>query len=102
MEQLQLHNVLLVAALLFCLGLYGVMTRRNSIAMLMGLELMFNAVNINLVAFAHFLPHLDGVILAMFGLAVAAAESAVGIAIILSVYRNFKHIDTENINQLKG
>ncbi|MBQ7567305.1 NADH-quinone oxidoreductase subunit NuoK [bacterium] len=102
MYQLELHSVLSVAALLFCIGLYGVLTRRNSIAMLMGLELMFNAVNINLVAFAHFLPHLDGIILAMFGLAVAAAESAIGIAIILSIYRNFRHIDTDGINELKG
>ena len=102
MEQLQLNDFLMVAAALFCIGLFGVTTRRNSIAVLMGLELMFNAANINLVAFAHFLPHLDGVIMAIFGLAVAAAESAVGVALLLSIYRNFKHIDTENLNTLKG
>ncbi len=102
MEQLTLTNYLMVAAALFALGLYGVLTRRNSIAVLMGLELMFNAVNINLVAFAHFLPHLDGVVLAIFGLAVAAAESAIGVALILSVYRNFHNIDTEKISTMKG
>ena len=94
---------LIVAALLFCIGLYGVMARRNAVAILMSVELMLNAVNINLVAFWRYLqPELQvGVSWAIFVIAVAAAEAAVGLAIVLLVYRNWQGIETDHYNIMK-
>ncbi len=102
MSEIGLEHYLLLAALLFSLGLYGVLTRRNGVALLMSLELMFNAVNLNLVAFSNFTSGLTGVVFAVFIIAVAAAEATVGVAIVLSVYRNRSCIDTEDISTLKG
>lgn len=102
MSPIGLPHFLALAALLFCIGTYGVLTRRNAVAVLMSLELMFNAVNINLVAFARYLPHLDGVVMSIFVIAVAAAEAAVGVAIVLSIYRNFRHVDLERVDTMKG
>ncbi|MGI5844055.1 MAG: NADH-quinone oxidoreductase subunit NuoK [Candidatus Xenobium sp.] len=102
MNAIGLNHFLTLGAVLFCLGTYGVLTRRNAIAVLLSLELMFNAVNLNLVAFARFMPNLDGVVLAVFVIAVAAAEAAVGVALILSLYRNFRHIDLEQVDTMKG
>lgn len=102
MSPIGLSHFLALAALLFALGTYGVLTRRNAVAVLMSLELMFNAVNINLVAFARYLPNLDGVVMSLFVIAVAAAEAAVGVAIVLSVYRNFRHIDLDQVDTMKG
>lgn len=90
-----------LAAALFCTGLYGVLTRRNAVAVLMSLELMFNSVNINLLAFSHFRPELTGVVFSLFVIAVAAAEATVGVALVLSVYRNQRDIDLENTTSLK-
>ncbi|MBE2222255.1 MAG: NADH-quinone oxidoreductase subunit NuoK, partial [Anaerolineae bacterium] len=80
---------LIVAALLFSIGLFGVMSRRNAVAILMSVELMLNAVNINLIAFWRYLwyENVDGLVWAVFVLTVAAAEAAVGLALIISVYR---------------
>jgi len=97
-----LNHFLVLAAVLFTIGTYGVLTRRNAIAMLMSLELMFNAVNLNLVAFARYLPNLDGILLATFVIAVAAAEAAVGVALVLSIYRNLRHIDLDRVDTMKG
>ncbi len=102
MSPLGLNHFLVLAAVLFTIGTYGVLTRRNAIAVLMSLELMFNAVNVNLVAFARYMPHLDGVVLAVFVIAVAAAEAAVGVALVLSIYRNFRHIDLDRVDTMKG
>lgn len=96
-----LFHYLTLAALLFCIGLYGVLTRRNAVAVLMSLELMFNAVNINLVAFSHYRPEVTGIIFSLFIIAVAAAEATVGVALVLSVYRNQKNIDLEQSAQLR-
>jgi NADH-quinone oxidoreductase subunit K len=90
-----------LAAALFCIGLYGVLTRRNAVAVLMSLELMFNAVNINLVAFSHFRPELTGVVFSLFVIAVAAAEATVGVALVLSVYRNQRDIDLDKATSLR-
>jgi NADH-quinone oxidoreductase subunit K len=104
---------LLVAALLFCIGLFAVLTRRNAVAILMGVELMLNAVNINLVAFWRFLtvdtaatgagPHagMAGQSFAIFIFVVAAAEAAVGLALIISVYRNRRTVIAEDIDTLR-
>jgi NADH-quinone oxidoreductase subunit K len=94
---------LIVAAVLFCIGIYGVLARRNAVGVLMGVELMLNAVNINLVAFWRYLNPADvaGQAFALFVLVVAAAEAVVGLALIISVYRNRADIDAENINILK-
>ncbi len=94
---------LIVAAVLFCIGIYGVLARRNAVGILMGVELMLNAVNINLVAFWRYINPADvvGQAFALFVLVVAAAEAVVGLALIISVYRNRTDIDAENINILK-
>jgi NADH:ubiquinone oxidoreductase subunit K len=98
-----LYHYLTLSAILFSIGFYGILTRRNAIAILMSLELMFNAVNINLVAFNRFV-HADafvGQIFAMFVIAVAAAEATVGLAIVILIYRNWRSIDADRVNLLK-
>ncbi len=94
---------LIAAAILFCIGIYGVLARRNAVGILMGVELMLNSVNINLVAFWRYLTPSDvaGQAFALFVLVVAAAEAVVGLALIISVYRNRGSIDAEDINLLK-
>ena len=98
-----LYWYLIVAALLFCIGLYGVLARRNAVAILMAVELMLNAVNINLVAFWRFRTPQQpiGLAWAIFVLAVAAAEAAVGLAIIISVYRMRDSVVAEDLDTLK-
>jgi NADH:ubiquinone oxidoreductase subunit K len=102
---------LILAAFIFSCGLYGALARRNAIAVLMGIELMLNAVNINLVAFWRYndiidkVTHqirLDGQIFALFVIAVAAAEAAVGLALIISIYRNRKTVNLDQLDLLKG
>ncbi|MCB0115772.1 MAG: NADH-quinone oxidoreductase subunit NuoK [Caldilineaceae bacterium] len=96
---------LIVAAFLFSCGLYGALARRNAIAILMGVELMLNAANINLVAFWRFSPtfaDLTGQVFAVFIIALAAAEAAVGLALIISVYRARKTINVEELKSLAG
>lgn len=94
---------LALAAILFSIGLFGVLTRRNVIGILMSLELMFNAANINFVAFNRFVAtdNLIGQMFAIFVIVVAAAEAVVGLAIVLLIYRNWRGIGTENINVMK-
>ena len=94
---------LVVAAILFSIGVFGVLARRNAIAILMGVELMLNAVNINLVAFWRYLQpdKMVGQAFAAFVFVVAAAETAVGLALIVSVYRNRSTVDVENVDLLK-
>lgn len=94
---------LIVAAALFCMGVFGVLARRNAIAVLMSIELMLNAININLVAFWRYRnPDLPiGLAFAVFVFVVAAAEAAVGLALILSIYRRRKHVIVEDMDLLK-
>ncbi len=94
---------LAVAAVLFSLGMFGVLTRRNTIGILMSLELMFNSVNINLVAFNKFLwpGEMIGQLFAIFIIVVAAAEAVVGLSIVLLLYRNWQGIRTDNLNIMK-
>ena len=94
---------LALAAVIFCTGIFGVLTRRNAIGILMGIELMLNAANINLVAFARYMHPtiLTGQIFAVFVITIAAAEAAVGLAIIISVYRNIELINVDEIDVMK-
>lgn len=95
--------ILFVGFALFFIGAYGFLTRRNLITMLMAIELMLNAVNINFVVFNKYLhPHnADGLFFTIFIITVAAAEAAVAIAIIINIYRKFRSIDAENADSLK-
>ena len=98
-----LYHYLVVAAILFTIGLVGLfINRRNIIVILMAIELMLLAVNINLVAFSAFLQDLTGQIFTMFILTVAAAEAAIGLAILVIFYRNRAHIEIEQASELKG
>ncbi len=94
---------LIVAAVLFCIGVFGALARRNAVAILMSIELMLNAVNINLVAFWRYLEpdKMTGQAFASFVFVVAAAEAAVGLALVISVYRNRETVDVDNIDLLK-
>ena len=98
-----LSHYLILGAILFSLGVFGALTRRNAIAILMSVELMLNAVNLNFIAFARYQPQtlLQGQVFAIFVIAVAAAEAAVGLAIILGLYRNFKTVNVDEINLMK-
>jgi NADH:ubiquinone oxidoreductase subunit K len=100
-----LQHYLVLAALLFAVGLVGVLARRNAIVVLMGIELMLNAANLNFVAFWRFSPHaqdLSGFMFVLFSIAIAAAESAVGLALVIAIYRHFKSVLLEKVNELKG
>jgi NADH:ubiquinone oxidoreductase subunit K len=103
MSQVPLTHILIVSTALFFIGTYGLLTRRNLITMLMSVELILNAVNINFVAFNRYLypDKLDGVFFTLFIVAIAAAEAAVAIAIIINLYRNFKSIDVEAADEMK-
>jgi len=100
-----LHYYLLLSALLFAIGFAGVLTRRHSIVVLMGIELMLNAANLNFIAFWRYGPDpeaLTGVMFVIFAIGVAAAEAAVGLALIIAVYRHFRSPQVDDLRQLKG
>ena len=103
-----LHHYLVVGAALFCAGLVAVLSRRNAVAILIGIELMLNAANVNLVAFDHFGgtkmngTGIEGQLFALFVLAIAAAEAAVALALILNVFDTRDRIDVDQIDSLKG
>ena len=93
---------LFVSAALFCLGLYGVITRRNGVAVLMGVELILNSANINFLAFARFGGmNITGHVYALFVIVLAAAEAAVALAIIINIFNNFKTINVDDVSQLR-
>jgi NADH-quinone oxidoreductase subunit K len=99
----QINCYLGVSAILFCIGLFGVMTRRNAVGILMSIELMLNAANINLVAFsAYGARHgIVGQVFAVFVITLAAAEAAVGLAIVVNLYINAKHVNVDQVNVMK-
>ncbi len=103
MSQVPLSHILIVSTALFFIGMYGLFTRRNMITMLMSVELILNSVNINFVAFNKYLypDKLEGVFFTLFIIAIAAAEAAVAIAIIINLYRNFRSIDVEDADEMK-
>ena len=97
-----LNNFLLLGAVLFCIGVYGVIARSNGVMVLMSIELILNAVNINLVAFSVMNNDIAGQVFALFVIAVAAAEVGVGLAIVLVIYRNRKSIDLDQVDLMRG
>jgi NADH-quinone oxidoreductase subunit K len=98
-----LASYLTLAAVLFCIGLYGVLTKRNAIIVLLSIELMLNAVNLNLVAFSKYgvQPSFTGQIFSLFTMTVAAAEAAVGVAILVSIYRVKASVNVDEFDELR-
>jgi NADH:ubiquinone oxidoreductase subunit K len=100
-----LSAYLIVSAMLFAIGLAGALTRRNAILVLIGIELMLNAANLNFIAFWRYGPDpqaLTGLIFVLFSIGVAAAEAAVGLALIIAIYRHYKTTNVDQMNSLKG
>jgi len=100
MISIPLTHLLILGAILFCLGMLAVITKRHAIVVLMGIELIFNAANINLIAFNRYVPNLmAGQIFALFVMVIAAAETAVALALVLKVYQYFKTVNLDQIRQ---
>ncbi|HNQ74772.1 MAG TPA: NADH-quinone oxidoreductase subunit NuoK [Verrucomicrobiota bacterium] len=100
-----LAGYLLLAAVLFCIGLAAALTRRNAIVVLIGIELMLNAANLNFIAFWQFGAHpapVTGIMFALFAIGIAAAEAAVGLALVIAVYRHYRTTNMDEINELQG
>ena len=97
-----LSHYLIVSAILFAIGTAGVFLRRNLITILLSVEIMLNAVNLTFVAFGRYRGDMDGQIITFFVMTVAAAEAAVGLAIILAIFRHKQSVDLQNINLLRG
>jgi NADH-quinone oxidoreductase subunit K len=93
---------LTLAALVFAIGLFGVLTRRNAVGILLGIELMLNAVNINLVAFARFRADLAGLIFTLFTISITVAEVAVGLAIVIVIFRVRRTVEADHLDLLRG
>jgi len=97
-----LSSYLVLAALVFSIGLFGVLTRRNAVGILLGIELMLNAVNINLVAFARYNGDLIGVIFTLFTISITVAEVAVGLAIVIAIFRVRRTVEADRLDLLRG
>ncbi len=103
LESIPLQGFLIVSSILFCIGIWGLLNSRNAVRVLMSIELMLNAVNLNLMAFSSYVDNnlIQGQVFSIFVITVAAAEAAVGLAILLSLYRNRVTVDMESFNLLK-
>ncbi|MDA1306675.1 MAG: NADH-quinone oxidoreductase subunit NuoK [Acidobacteria bacterium] len=99
---MSLTAYLVLAAVVFCIGLFGVMTRRNTVGILLGIELMLNAVNINLVAFSRFQGEVTGMVLTIFAICITVAEVALGLAIVILLYRTRRTAMADQVDWLKG
>ena len=100
--EVTLTHFLVVSSILFCLGIYGIVTRKNAVMVLMGIELMLNASNINFIAFSRFGNFgLQGQLIALFVIVLAAAEAAVALAIVLNVYKTFVNVNVDEIDSLR-
>jgi len=97
-----LHWYMVLSAVVFAIGVFGFLSRKNVIIMFMSIELMLNAVNINLISMSHYLQDLRGQILAFFVIAVAAAEAAIGLAIVIALFRNKATAHVDEINEMQG
>ena len=110
MLEIGFTHYLVLSAIVFTIGLYGALAKRNAVVILMSIELMFNAVNVGFVAASRYLPgppgaasiELGGQVFALFVITVAAAEAAVGLAIVIAVFRHFQSVDLRNVNLLRG
>jgi NADH:ubiquinone oxidoreductase subunit K len=102
MDDLLLNQFLLLGAILFCIGVYGVIARKNTVLVLMSIELILNAVNINLIAFGAMHGDITGAVFALFIIAVAAAEVGVGLAMVLIIYRNRSSVDLDDVDSMRG
>jgi len=98
----ELIDFVILSVALLGIGIYGLSVKRNFIRMLFGVEIIINAANLNLVAFARYLPHSGGQTLALFSIAIAAAEVAVGLALVIVAYRMYRNIDITDFRRLKG
>lgn len=97
-----LNHFLIISSLLFCLGLYGVMTRKNAVMVLMGIELILNSANINFIAFARYGNFgFQGQLIALFVIVLAAAEAAIALAIVLNIYKTFSNVNVDEIDTLR-
>ena len=99
-----LQSYLVIASVLFSLGIYGIITRKNAVAILMGIELILNSANINFIAFDRFngMGNLDGHVFSIFVIVLAAAEAAVALAIIINLFKNIGTVEVDRANMLKG
>ena len=97
-----INQFLLLGAVLFCIGVYGVIARKNAVMVLMSIELILNAVNLNLLAFALTNDNPDGHVFALYVIAVAAAEVGVGLGLVLLIYRNKSSISLDELSEMKG
>ncbi|MCL9809251.1 NADH-quinone oxidoreductase subunit NuoK [Flavobacterium luminosum] len=102
LQAIGIENYIFLSVMLFCIGAFGVLYRRNAIIMFMSIEIMLNAVNLLLVAFSTLHQDAEGQVFVFFSMAVAAAEVAVGLAILVSIFRNTGSIDIDNLKNLKG
>jgi NADH:ubiquinone oxidoreductase subunit K len=102
MNDLMVNQFLLLGAILFCTGVYGVIARKNTVLVLMSIELILNAVNINLITFGALHRDVGGAVFALFVIAVAAAEVGVGLAMVLIIYRNRSSVDLDDIDSMRG
>lgn len=100
--QVGLNHYLILSAALFCIGMFGVLVRRNAIVILMSIELMLNAVNISFVAFSRYNMQTEGYVIVFFVMAIAAAEAAVGLAIAVAIFKRFREINIRFFEHLKG
>lgn len=96
------NNFLLLGAVLFCIGVYGVLARKNAVMVLMSVELILNSVNLNLIAFSRLWEGIDGQTFALYVIAVAAAEVGVGLAMVMLVFRNRRSIALDELSEMKG
>lgn len=102
LHTLGIERYIILSVLLFCIGIFGILYRRNAIVMFMSIEIMLNAANLLLVAFSNYHQDASGQVFVFFTMAVAAAEVAIGLAILVAIYRNIGSIDIDNLKKLKG
>jgi len=102
LTQISLTHYLVLSAILFCCGMTGVLLRRNAIVLLMSIELMLNAVNVSFVAFSHYMNQQEGQIMVFFVMTIAAAEAAVGLALVVAIFKRFQEVNIRFFEHLKG
>lgn len=101
MPEIGLNHYLVLSAILFSLGLFGVMTRKNAVVALMGIELILNAANLNLIAFSKYTGTMNGMMFSIFVIVLAAAEAAIALAIVLNIYATFRTVDLSEIDTMR-